>query len=97
VVLEKDGEDHSDLLCEKRSSITESEGGQEYPTYNKRGKANWISRNYRIKRVIPGRIRARARRSLDGHWKTGTVLLNGSAQDEAEPKTVRSLAGLLEA
>ena len=43
----------------------------------------------------------RARWSLDDGWspsrRNGTVFLNGGAQDEAEPKTVPSLASSLEA
>jgi hypothetical protein len=36
-VLEKDGEDHLDLLCEKlKKEITLSQGGKEYPTYRKK-------------------------------------------------------------
>jgi len=35
VVLEKDGEDQLDRLCEKWRSITESQGAEEYPTWNK--------------------------------------------------------------
>jgi hypothetical protein len=32
MVLEKDGEDQLDRSCEKRRSITYSQGGQGYPT-----------------------------------------------------------------
>jgi hypothetical protein len=35
VVLEKTGEDQLDRSCEKWS-ITQSQGGKEYPTYNKK-------------------------------------------------------------
>jgi hypothetical protein len=35
VVLEKDGEDQLNPLCEKQRSITYSQGGKEHPTYNK--------------------------------------------------------------
>ena len=35
VVLEKDGEDQLDWSCEKWRSVTESQGGEEYRTYNK--------------------------------------------------------------
>jgi len=35
VVLEKDGGDQMDQLCGKWVSITQSEGGKEYPLYNK--------------------------------------------------------------
>jgi hypothetical protein len=35
VALEKDG-DHLDLSCKKWRSITESQGGEEYPTNNKK-------------------------------------------------------------
>jgi hypothetical protein len=34
VVLEKDAEDQLDRSCEKLRSITTSQGGQEYPTYD---------------------------------------------------------------
>jgi hypothetical protein len=34
VVLEKDGEDQLDRSCEKRSSVTQSQRGKEYPLYN---------------------------------------------------------------
>ena len=36
VVLEKDREDHLDGLCEKWGSSTQSQGEDEYPTYNKK-------------------------------------------------------------
>ena len=36
VVLEKDGEDRLDRSCEKWRSITQSQGEEEFPTYNKR-------------------------------------------------------------
>ena len=35
VVLEKVVEDQLDLTCEKWRSVIQSQGGQEYPTYNK--------------------------------------------------------------
>jgi hypothetical protein len=35
VVLEKNGEDQLDRSCEKLRSIAQSQGGEEYPTYNK--------------------------------------------------------------
>jgi hypothetical protein len=38
VELEKDGEDQLDRSCEKWSSITQSQGGEEYRTYNKKKK-----------------------------------------------------------
>jgi hypothetical protein len=58
VVLEKDGEDHLDRSCEKRESITWSQGGEEYFIQStiKRKKANWIGhilrRNCLRKRII---------------------------------------------
>jgi hypothetical protein len=36
VVLEKDGEDQLDRSCDKWKSITYSQGGEEYPAYNKK-------------------------------------------------------------
>ena len=36
VVTEKDGEDQLDRPCKKRISITQSQRGEEYPTYNKK-------------------------------------------------------------
>jgi hypothetical protein len=38
VVLEKHGEDQLNRSCEKRRSITQSEGGEEYRTYSKKKK-----------------------------------------------------------
>jgi hypothetical protein len=38
VVLEKNGEDQLDRSCEKWRSITQSQGGEEYRTYNKKKK-----------------------------------------------------------
>jgi hypothetical protein len=38
VVLEKNGEDQLDRSCEKWRSITQSQGGVEYPIYNKKKK-----------------------------------------------------------
>jgi hypothetical protein len=38
VVLENNGEDQLDQSCEKLRSITQSQGGEEYPTYNKKKK-----------------------------------------------------------
>ena len=35
VVLEKDGKDQLDRLCEKWRSITESQGAEEFPTWSK--------------------------------------------------------------
>ena len=35
MVLEKAGEDQLDGSCEKLISVTQSLGGQEYPTYSK--------------------------------------------------------------
>ena len=37
-VLEKNGEDQLDRSCEKSRQITYSQGGEEYPTYNKKKK-----------------------------------------------------------
>ena len=36
VVLEKDGEDQMDRSCEKWRSVTYSQGGEKYITYNKK-------------------------------------------------------------
>jgi hypothetical protein len=60
LVLEKDGEDWLARLCEKWRSITQSQGGEEYPTYRKRKEANWIGHILRkkcvLKHVIEGNI-----------------------------------------
>jgi hypothetical protein len=49
-----------DQSLEKCSSITQSHGGEEYLTYNKRMKANWIGNvlrmNCLLKHVIEGKI-----------------------------------------
>ena len=53
MVLEKDGEDWFDLLCEE---CGHSQRGEEYPTYNKRRNASWIGhilhRKWLLKHVI---------------------------------------------
>jgi phage FluMu protein Com len=36
MVLEKDGDDYLDRSCEKLRSVTESRGGEDYPTNNKK-------------------------------------------------------------
>jgi hypothetical protein len=36
VVLEKDEEDKLDQSCEKLRIVTKCQGGEEYPTYNKK-------------------------------------------------------------
>jgi len=36
MVLEKDGEDQLDRSCKKRSSVTRSQRGKEYPSYNEK-------------------------------------------------------------
>ena len=64
MVMEKEGEDHLDRSCEKRRSFTQSQGGEEYPTYNnKKRKANWIGhilrRNCLLKYVIEGKLERR--------------------------------------
>jgi len=38
VVLQKEGEDQLERLCEKWS-VTDSQGGEEYPAYNKGSKS----------------------------------------------------------
>jgi hypothetical protein len=38
MVLEKNEEDQLDRSCEKLRSITQSQGGEEYRTYNKKKK-----------------------------------------------------------
>jgi hypothetical protein len=38
VLPEKDGEDQLDRSCENWRSITQSQGREEYPTYNKKKK-----------------------------------------------------------
>jgi len=62
VVLEKDGEDQLDRLCEKLGSTTKRQGGEEYTANNKR-KAKWIGhilcRNCTVKHVIEEKIEGR--------------------------------------
>jgi hypothetical protein len=47
-------------LCEKLRSITQSQGGEEYPTYNKKIEANFIGHifhmNCLLKRIIEGKM-----------------------------------------
>jgi hypothetical protein len=65
VVLEKGGEDLLGRSCEKWRSITKSQGGEEYPTYDKKRKANWIGhilrRNCLLKHVIEGKVEGKSR------------------------------------
>ena len=59
-MLEKDGENQLDRSCEKRRSVTKSQGVEEHRTNNKRRKANWIvhilHRICRLKQFIEGEI-----------------------------------------
>jgi hypothetical protein len=52
-----------DRSCQKGRNSTQSQGGEEYPTYTKRKKANGIGhilrRNYLLKHVIQGKIEGR--------------------------------------
>jgi hypothetical protein len=52
-----------DRSCGKWRSITESRGGEEYPTYSKKEEGNWIGqmlrRNCLLKHVIEGKIEGR--------------------------------------
>jgi hypothetical protein len=63
VVLGKDGEDQLDRSCGKCRVVTQSQGGKEHPTYNKKKDANWIGhilcRNYLLKHVNEGKIGGR--------------------------------------
>jgi len=56
----KDGEDHRDRSCEKWRRITKSQGEEEYLTYSRERKINWIShilpRNCLLKHVIHRKI-----------------------------------------
>jgi hypothetical protein len=60
VVPEKAG-DQLDRSCEKRRSITSIQAAEEYPTLNKKRKANWIGhilvRNCLPQQVIEGKIK----------------------------------------
>ena len=51
----------------KREGVLHSQGGEEYPTYNKKRKANWIGhilhKNCLLKHVIEGKIEGTARQS----------------------------------
>jgi len=63
-MLEKDGENHLDRSCEKRS-VANSQGVDERPTNNKRRKANWIGhiwhRNCLLKQFTEGKIEGKGR------------------------------------
>ena len=72
VVLEKDGEDWLDRSCEKWKSITMSQGGNEYPTQNKKKRRpNWIGhilrRNCCPKHVTAGKTEERMK--VTGRWE----------------------------
>jgi len=60
MVLEKDGEGQLEGSCEKRRSVTYSQGGQGYPTDYKKEETNWICHNLRrnclFKHVTEGKI-----------------------------------------
>ena len=43
LVLEKNGEEQMDRLCEKLRSVTDSQGEKEYPTCNKRRKSTGLA------------------------------------------------------
>ena len=55
--------DQLNRSCKKRRSITQSQKGSEYPTYNKTKKANWIGqilrRNSLLKHTIEGKLEGR--------------------------------------
>jgi hypothetical protein len=59
-LFDKDGEDQLGRSCEKRRNITKNKEGKEYPTNNKRRKANWIGhilrRNCLLRHFIEGKI-----------------------------------------
>jgi hypothetical protein len=61
-VLKKNGEDHLDQSCKKRS-VTTSQGGAEYPANHNKWKANWtgyiLRRNCFIIRVTEGNVQER--------------------------------------
>jgi hypothetical protein len=63
-MLQKDGEDQLDWLCEKWS-ITKSHRGKEHPTQIKRWKADLIGHilcgNYLLEHVIEGKIEGMGR------------------------------------
>jgi hypothetical protein len=64
VVLEKYGEDQLDTSCEKLWSVILSQGGEEYPTYNKkRWNSTYIgrklSRNCLLKTLLNERYKGR--------------------------------------
>jgi hypothetical protein len=69
VVLEKAGEDQLDRSCEKCRCITLSQEGKEYPTYNKRRKANWnahiLRRKYLLKHVTEEKKEVTGRRGIN--------------------------------
>jgi len=58
MVLEKDGGEQLDRLCDKGRSITKSQARQDYPKYNEERKANWIGNilhsNCPLKHIIEG-------------------------------------------
>ena len=64
MVLEKAGEDQLDRSCEKCRYITLSQEGKEYPTCNKRRKANWnahiLGRKCLIEHVTEGKKEERS-------------------------------------
>ena len=70
MVLEKNGEVQLDRSCEKRRSITQRQGGEEYPTNNreKEGQLDW---SY-LALELPSTTRYRRKERRDGRTRKET-------------------------
>ena len=54
-MLENDGEYQLDRLCKKCGSVTQSQGGEEYFTYNKKKEGHILHRNCLLKHILKER------------------------------------------
>ena len=66
VALEKDGVEEAGRSCEKWGSVTYTQGGEEYPAYNKRKEGQILRTNCLLKHVIEGKIEETVQ--VTGRW-----------------------------
>jgi len=66
MALEKDGVEEADRSCDKWGSVTYSQGGEEYPAYNKRKEGQILLMHCLLKHVIEGKTEKRVQ--VTGRW-----------------------------